>query len=187
MISVLHSKSRSLNLYGSEGTPMRDKQLVHCILKRLLKTLTAVVFFVSVVAAAEEPINTLEEGFFFGYSPSGTAIRGYDTVAYFITGKATPGSEDHTWEWQGATWRFASQAHQELFANNPEQYAPQFGGYCAYGVAFGDLLKIEGDQWEIVDGKLYLNFSSEWMVKWRANQDELITMAEDIYPMLIQE
>ena len=54
-------------------------------------------------------------------------------------------------------------------------------------MAFGDLLKIEGDQWEIVDGKLYLNFSNEWMDKWRANQDELITMAEDIYPMLIQE
>jgi len=164
---------------------MRDKYPVRRTLTRILKALVAMVFLVPALAAAEEPVNTLEKGF-FGYSSSGIAIRGYDTVAYFTTDKATPGSEEHTWEWQGATWQFASQAHQELFAKNPEQYAPQFGGYCAYGVAFGDLLKIEGDQWEIVDGKLYLNYSSEWMVKWRANQDELITMAEDIYPMLVE-
>lgn len=56
------------------------------------------------------------------------AIRGYDTVAYFQEGKAVKGSHEFTHEWQGAKWRFASAANRDLFARDPQEFAPQYGG-----------------------------------------------------------
>ncbi|MFT6255288.1 MAG: YHS domain-containing protein, partial [Granulosicoccus sp.] len=81
---------------------------------------------------AAEKINTLEKAGFFGYEPSGIAIRGTDTVAYFTQGKPVKGSDEFTTEWQGVTWKFASQMHLDLFVATPEKYAPHYGGYCAY-------------------------------------------------------
>ena len=104
-----------------------------------------------------EPINTLEETK-KGYKPSGIAIRGYDTVAYFTQNQAVKGSDKFATQWQGATWQFSSQEHLDLFTANPEKYAPQYGGYCALGVVRGHLVKIEGESWTIFENKLYLNF-----------------------------
>lgn len=59
----------------------------------------------------------------------GVAIKGYDTVAYFIEGRAVKGSKDFEHRWQGATWRFASAANRDTFAANPVRYAPQYGGF----------------------------------------------------------
>lgn len=118
-------------------------------------------------AVAAEPINTLERSGLFGYKPSGIAIRGYDTVAYFTQDKAVKGDPDITAEWNGATWQFSNEEHRDLFIADPEAYAPQYGGYCAYGVAVDNLVKIEGDQWDIVDGKLYLNFNKKFSKRWR--------------------
>ena len=59
----------------------------------------------------------------------GVAIKGYDPVAYFTEGHPVPGSEAFEYRWQDARWRFASAAHQQLFAANPERYSPQYGGY----------------------------------------------------------
>ena len=50
---------------------------------------------------------------------------------------------------------------------NPERWAPQYGGYCAYGVAQGYAVKIEVDQWSVVDGKLYLNYSRSVQRTWK--------------------
>jgi len=87
------------------------------------------------------------------------AIRGYDTVAYFTVGEPTEGSDAYSSQWQGATWRFASQENLDLFEADPEKYAPQYGGYCAYGVAKDSLVKIEPENWMIVEDKLYLTHS----------------------------
>ena len=91
------------------------------------------------------------------------AIQGYDPVAYFTEGKATQGSEDHTLKWLGAFWRFASKEHKQLFAANPQDFAPQYGGHCATGLAIhGKLTKdIDPEAWAIIDDKLYLNYSKE--------------------------
>ena len=67
------------------------------------------------------------------------AIEGYDTVAYFTLGKATKGSDKFAHDWGGATWYFSTEANRDLFAANPEAYAPQFGGLCAEGVAFHEV------------------------------------------------
>ena len=59
----------------------------------------------------------------------GIALKGYDTVAYFTDGKPVRGKKEFLYEWQGAKWLFASEPHRSMFRENPEKYAPQYGGY----------------------------------------------------------
>jgi len=100
-------------------------------------------------------------------SRRGGAIRGTDPVAYFTEGKPVPGSREFTAEWQGAEWRFASAGNRDLFLADPEAYAPQYGGYCAWAVAQGYTASTVPEAWEIVDGKLYLNYSLGVREQWR--------------------
>ena len=67
----------------------------------------------------------------------GVAIKGYDPVAYFTDSKPVKGDEKFQSTYQGATYDFASSEHKALFDKDPAKYAPQFGGYCAYGAAKG--------------------------------------------------
>ena len=85
------------------------------------------------------------------------AIKGYDPVAYFTAGKPTPGMDAYTLRWKGVTYRFASAENRERFKAAPEQYAPQYGGYCAYAMSINRIADIDPARWTIVDGKLYLN------------------------------
>ena len=88
--------------------------------------------FSAAARAAEPPINTLKNSLFG--SRTDTAINGYDPVAYFTVGKPVKGQDGLATDWMGAKWKFSSQANLDLFKSNPEKYAPQYGGYCAYGV-----------------------------------------------------
>lgn len=156
------------------------------LLKTPLQVFALIFGFFSTVWAAE-PINTLERSGVFGYKPNGIAIRGFDTVAYFTLSKATKGSPEFATDWNGATWHFASQEHLELFKADPEKYAPQYGGYCAYGVAVDNLVKIEGDLWDIVDGKLYLNFNKGLQKKWREDIAGYIKTADGKFEGLLED
>ena len=69
------------------------------------------------------------------------------------------GSEEFEYEWLNARWRFASAKHRDLFAADPEHYAPQYGGFCSGAMAFGDIVVGNPEAWTIVDGKLYLNYA----------------------------
>ena len=59
----------------------------------------------------------------------GVAIRGYDPVAYHTEGRALKGKKEFSHDWNDAIWRFASAENRDLFAADPERYAPQYGGY----------------------------------------------------------
>jgi YHS domain-containing protein len=139
----------------------------------------------SVTVFGAEPINTLEKKGFFSFEHSGVAIRGADTVAYFTAGKYIAGKDEFTTEWQGATWKFSSQANLDLFKQDPESYAPQYGGYCAYGVAQNYLVKIEPENWSIVDNKLYLNYSNGVQKKWEKNIPGFIQEANQNFKALL--
>ena len=95
---------------------------------------------------------------------NGYAIGGYDPVAYFEIGEATKGKEGISYEWKDATWLFDSEKHLQMFKSNPEKYAPQYGGWCSYGMSghgsagYGAQTRPK-DSWSIVDGKLYLNWA----------------------------
>ena len=85
------------------------------------------------------------------------AVKGTDVVAYFTDAKPVKGSPEFSYKWRGATWQFASAEHLAMFKENPEKYAPQYGGYCAYAISKNTTASITPKNWKIVDGKLYLN------------------------------
>ncbi len=100
---------------------------------------------------------------------SDVAVQGYDPVAYFASGEPVKGDKAFEIEWNGATFRFSSAENRDLFIANPEAYAPQYGGYCAWAIAQGKFAKGDAQRWRIVDGKLYLNFSKGIQKKWDAD------------------
>ena len=155
-------------------------------LKRLLSSAVLMLSMTASVMAAER-INTLEKEGLFGYEPNGIAIRGYDTVAYFTQSKPVEGSAQYSTEWSGATWKFSTQEHLNLFIAEPEKYAPQYGGYCAYGVAQESLVKIEPDQWTVVDGKLYLNYNEKLNKKWQEDIPGFVKTADSLFEKLLKE
>ncbi|MFP6699344.1 MAG: YHS domain-containing (seleno)protein [Alphaproteobacteria bacterium] len=112
----------------------------------------------------------------------GKAIAGYDPVAYHTMGKPVEGNGDFTTKWMGAKWYFASARNRDKFAAMPEQYAPKYGGYCAYAVAQNSTAKIDPEAWKIVDGKLYLNYSKGIQKTWEGNQAAFITAADKNWP-----
>lgn len=93
------------------------------------------------------------------FSDESGAIRGYDPVGYHLRGEPVQGSPEFTSEYNGATWYFSSSEHRELFESDPEKFAPQYGGYCAYAMSRNFVVSIDPNAWKIVDDKLYLNYS----------------------------
>ena len=121
--------------------------------------------------------------------PKKGAVKGADVVAYFSLppdAKAVIGNDLYTHEWQGATWKFASAHNRDLFAADPEAYAPQFGGYCAFAVSHNFTKPINPDKWSIVDGKLYLNLNGIAFRKWSKNRDAAIARGHGNWPGVLQ-
>lgn len=114
----------------------------------------------------------------------GNAIEGYDAVAYHTMGEPVEGSGDFEHEWMGATWRFANADHRDLFAADPERYAPAYGGYCAYGVSLGRKPGIDPAAWEIVGERLYLNLNPDIQARWRQDREGYIETADAIWPTI---
>ena len=116
----------------------------------------------------------------------GAAIRGTDPVAYFTEGRPVEGSRKFTHEWKGATWRFASAQNRDAFVAAPERYAPQYGGYCAYGVANGYTVSTVPEAWSIVDGKLYLNYSLAVRADWLKDVPGYLGRADANWPRALE-
>ncbi len=117
----------------------------------------------------------------------GVAIAGADPVAYFSEERHVEGSSDFEAEWMEATWRFASAENRDLFLAEPEKYAPQYGGYCAFAVAHGYTAKIDPEAWRVVEDKLYLNYSPEIQKKWEAQRDAFIERANENWPKVLDK
>ena len=113
---------------------------------------------------------------------SGLALKGYDPVAYFTEQKPVTGKAEFTARHEGATYRFASAVSRDAFLAEPAKYAPQYGGYCAYGVASGYKAPIEPDAWTVVDGKLYLNYNQSVRSRWRSDIPGYIRKADANWP-----
>lgn len=118
------------------------------------------------------------------FTHEGVAIRGTDPVAYFTEGRPTPGSPDFAAEWGGATWHFASGANRSRFLADPEAYAPQYGGFCAWAVSEGYTAPIDPEAWRIVEGRLYLNYNRSVQRRWEADIPGHIARADANWPGL---
>ena len=129
-------------------------------------------------AAAEDPVFTAR---------GNLAIRGYDPVAYFTEGKAVKGDKDFTLGWQGADWRFASAENRDAFSEDPEKYAPQYGGYCAWAVSRDYTAPTDPDAFTVVNGKLYLNYNRKIMEQWLEDRDANIESADRNWPAVLEK
>lgn len=118
------------------------------------------------------------------FTRKGLALSGYDAVAYFSDGGPIVGRSEHRLKWRGAIWQFASAEHRQAFEMDPNAYAPQFGGYCAYTVAEGRPRKAEPDLWTIHAGRLYLNYDATLQKLWRQDMTRYVAEAEKNWALI---
>jgi len=116
------------------------------------------------------------------FERDGVALRGYDPVSYFTDGKPQQGLPAHNYVYKGSKFQFASADNQKLFVDNPDKYAPQFGGFCSYGTAQGYKVSTQPDAFSVVDGKLYLNYNREVVKIWQQDVPGNISKAEENWP-----
>ena len=127
--------------------------------------------------SAEDPIYT---GSF-----SNVAAGGYDVTAYFTEAKPVKGKKAFRTEYKGADWYFASEENLDKFTGNPEMYAPQYGGYCAWAVAQGSTASGDPLQWTVHNDKLYLNYDKEVNERWSADKDRFIVDGDKNWPSVL--
>jgi hypothetical protein len=127
--------------------------------------------------AREAPVYT---GLF-----SSVAGSGYDPVAYFTDGKPVEGKKEFSTQWMNVDWRFASAQNRDFFVANPEKYAPQYGGYCAWAVSQNKTALADPKVWKIVGGKLYLNYDQDIQKKWEADTPGHIERADHNWPSVL--
>jgi len=119
------------------------------------------------------------------YQQRGVAIKGTDTVAYFTEGKAVKGDKKYSYQWGNTTWWFQNEENRDLFAQNPEKYAPQFGGFCAWAVSQNYTASIDPQAWKIVGGKLYLNYNKSVQRTWSQDIQGNITKGDRNWPSIL--
>lgn len=116
------------------------------------------------------------------YAPDGLALNGYDVVAFFTKAQAIKGDPQYTQQWKDVSWQFSSKANLDSFAANPEKYAPQYGGYCAFGASRGYKAPTETDTWTIDNNKLYFNYNQQVKKAWDKDRPKLIAEADRKWP-----
>ena len=114
-------------------------------------------------------------------------LQGHDAVAFHIDSKPVKGEPTIAAEYLGYTYLFSSDANKATFEEQPEKYLPAYGGYCAYGVSLEVLAPVDIDTWEIMDGRLYLQFSHATKDKFAANRDECILKANENWARIRNE
>ena len=143
-------------------------------MKRYLRLLSITFFQIALYA-----VSVYAGGFF---ERNNLAIDGYDTVAYFTEMKPVKGSPEFRADFQGSTFQFTSAAHRDTFAANPAKYAPQYGGFCAYGVAKGNKAAIDPAAFTVVGDKLYLNYSEAVRSRWLSDIPGYVEKADANWP-----
>ncbi len=128
--------------------------------------------------AAALSATALAAGLDVNATSTGLALRGNDPVTYFTGSAPRQGDFNITAEYEGAVYRFTTEENKAVFLKEPARYAPQYGGYCAFGAAMGK--KFDGDPnvWKVVDGKLYLNLAPKVAELWEADRANKIDTAD---------
>lgn len=113
---------------------------------------------------------------------SGTAIYGFDPVAYFIDGAAHAGEGSFEMRFGGLVWRFRSEANRAAFAQSPERFVPEFGGYDP--VSAGDGVPVAGHPrlFAILNGKLFLFSSEAHRARFKTDAKLVLELAHDAWP-----
>jgi YHS domain-containing protein len=144
-----------------------------------LSLLLLVVGLALPVAAQTKSLLNLDKG--------GVAIQGYDPVAFFTEHKPVKGQPAFPARHDGAIYYFASRENLDVFRKDPAKYEPAFGGYCAYGVSKNKLVEIDVDAFQIVDGKLLLQYSKGVRDDFNKDTKGNLAKAEQNWPSLVEK
>ena len=156
-------------------------------MKNSLKSIAALALLsVTAFAGLRLPAATMSHELVNVSGASKVAVAGYDTVAFFTDAKPVNGSPFISSEYKGATYFFASEEHKALFTANPEHYVPQFGGFCAFGVAIDKVFPVDINTWQVRNDKLYLNLNPAILEKFNGDFDGNVTKANKNWPGLVQ-
>ncbi|GAA0785754.1 YHS domain-containing (seleno)protein [Roseibium denhamense] len=112
------------------------------------------------------------------------ALTGYDPVSYFSGRAPQKGTGDLTASHRGLTYRFANAQNRDAFKANPARYAPQYDGFCAFGVSRGYKVGVDPLAYKVVKGKLYLNYSRSVQRTWNRDIPGHIAKANQNWPSL---
>jgi len=120
----------------------------------------------------------------------GVIIAGYDVVSYF-NGTPQKGSDTYQYTHEGLTYWFVNSDNKETFVQNPDDYIPKYGGWCAYAMgASGDKVKIDPETYKIIDNKLYLfyNFGKDnTLTYWNSNEQNLKSNADKYWMEILND
>lgn len=119
------------------------------------------------------------------FQRNGLALGGTDPVAYVREGAPVQGSAAFGHDWMAARWTFADAANRDAFAQDPDRYAPAFGGYCAFAASRGYLAPTIPEAWHIHEGRLYLNASLRARRLWLAELPDVIAAGEANWPAIL--
>jgi YHS domain-containing protein len=146
-------------------------------MKKLLILIFALVLVTS-AASAKQLLNL---------DRNGVAIQGYDPVAFFTDHKPVRGDAQFQSQYNGAKYYFASADHKALFDKEPAKYEPQFGGYCAYGVSHGDRAPIKIEAWQIVNGRLLMQYDLDVRDDFNKDTQGTLKKADNNWPGLVEK
>jgi YHS domain-containing protein len=118
---------------------------------------------------------------------NGVAIQGYDPVAFFTDNRPVQGNEQFHSDYHGAKYYFASAEHKAAFDKDPGKYEPQFGGYCAYGASRGNKAPVKIEAWQIVNGRLLMQYDLDIKNNFNKAQQENLHRADQNWPGLVEK
>jgi YHS domain-containing protein len=95
--------------------------------------------------------NTISDG-----TDKNLILRGNDPVAYFTENRAVAGDPAIKTEYNGATYRFASETNRAAFLKNPARYEPAYAGFCSAGAPYALKAAIGANTFMIYHDRLYL-------------------------------
>ena len=172
----------SLSLWRRVGISL----VVTCFLHRKevlsamrIAVVTVLMLAALAVGASAKELNNLDG--------SGIALQGYDPVAFFTDSRPVKGSQQFQTQYHGATYYFASAEHKAAFEREPAKYEPQFGGFCAYGVSRGKTVPIKIEAWQIVDGRLLMQYDLDVKAKFNGDPQGNLNKADTNWPGLVEK
>lgn len=116
------------------------------------------------------------------------ALKGYDPVTYVESGKAQAGKSEFSSQYRGVRYRFASVENRQRFAENPEKYVPEYGGWCATAMADGRKVEIDPANFKVTDGRLFL-FYKGWLgnalTDWNKDEKNLTVRANEQWRKIV--
>jgi len=147
-----------------------------------MKKLIVLVLFLLGIPAFPQMPKTLQN-----LDKNSVAIQGYDPVAFFTQNKPVKGSAEFQSSYRGAIYYFVSAEDKATFDAAPGKYEPQFGGYCAYGVSQGHLAPVKIEAFQIVNGRLLMQYDLDVKGKFNKDQTGSLQKADQNWPGLVEK